>query len=679
MALHNTPSLPTLPWIASILICVGSSTGFADPADTQFAREDLDFFESHVRPLLVEHCYGCHSGRADKLQAGLRLDGRDAILTGGDSGPAINLKDVDASLLLQSVRYESYEMPPTGKLSNEQIDILEQWIRQGAAWPAESAQHANATLNAFNLEERRNSHWVWQPLSYPPLPEVKDTDWPRTSIDQFVLAKLEANGLKPTHDANSHALQRRLSFDLTGLPPISNAFEMAASSNLEFETHVDRLLASPHFGEHWGRHWLDLMRYAESRGHEFDNDMMHAYQYRDYVIRALNADVPYDTFVREHIAGDLVETPRLHPVEKFDESILGTGFWYLGDWNHSPVDIRKDESDRLDNMLDVFSKSFLGVTVACARCHDHKFDAISTRDYYALRGFLQGSEYREVRFDSELEHRALSQALDQIDESFQQSFTELLKSIGLQPFQLDPDLSQRISAAIAPEHWIANFAIDPPSGFLQDGYAFRHVPLGMVGHTIPFSIASEPCVALDPFWNRLESVEEVRGTQRSAVLSLPRSGRTLRTHSFELTEPSLEIKLRGVGHVVLCVDSHRMVFGPLHGETVRKFEHREQMQWLRIPLEKYVGHRMHVEFVPANQETLELQFIAQGITQAEQELIDKQLEAARESLKSWMGQLFEQYGRVQKLESQMNSLVASSHGLDWLWRCGMELARMIVF
>ena len=166
---------------------------------------------------------------------------------------------------------------------------------------------------------------------------------------------------------------------------------------------VDALLSSPHFGERWGRHWLDLVRYAESRGHEFDNDTPNAFQYRDYVIRALNADVPYDQFVREHIAGDLIAEPRLHPEHGFNESVLGTGFWFLGEWVHSPVDIRKDEADRFDNMIDVMSKTFLGVTVACARCHDHKFDAISTADYYSLSGFLQSSDYRQVRFES-LEH-----------------------------------------------------------------------------------------------------------------------------------------------------------------------------------------------------------------------------------------------------------------------------------
>ena len=236
--------------------------------------------------------------------------------------------------------------------------------------------------------------------------------WPRNEVDRHILARLEKVGLVPSRDADRPALLRRLYFDLIGLPPTPEEIEafVADQDSQAVGKVVDRLLDSQHFGERWGRHWLDLVRYAESRGHEFDNDTPNAFQYRDYVIRALNADVPYDQFVREHIAGDLLAEPRLHPTEKFNESMLGTGFWFLGEWVHSPVDIRKDEADRFDNMLDVMSKTFLGVTVACARCHDHKFDAISTADYYSLSGFLQSSDYRQVRFESIEQNRRVARA-----------------------------------------------------------------------------------------------------------------------------------------------------------------------------------------------------------------------------------------------------------------------------
>ncbi len=197
------------------------------------------------------------------------------------------------------------------------------------------------------------------------------------------------------------------------------------------ERTVDDLLNSPHFGERWGRHWLDLVRYAESRGHEFDNDARNAFQYRDYVIRAFNADVPYNQFVIEHLAGDLLENPRLNPDTGYNESILGTGFWFLGEWVHSPVDIRKDEADRFDNMIDVMSKAFLGVTVSCARCHDHKFDAISTADYYSLSGFLQSSDYRQVPFESLEANRQIAKELSSIDAKYQRAVIEQLASKGI--------------------------------------------------------------------------------------------------------------------------------------------------------------------------------------------------------------------------------------------------------
>jgi hypothetical protein len=248
-------------------------------------------------------------------------------------------------------------------------------------------------------------HWSWQPIRAQSPPEVKSRAWPKTAIDNFILAPLESKGLAPAADAHRRTLIRRVYFDLIGLPPTPRDVDafLNDTSPRAYEKIVDHLLASPHYGERWARHWLDLVRYGESRGHEFDYLNPNAYQYRDYVIRAFNDDVPYDRFVVEHIAGDLLKTPRLHPAEGFNESILGTGFWFLGEQVHSPVDICQDKADRFDNMLDVMGKAFLGLTVACARCHDHKFDAISTKDYYSLFGFLESSSYRLARFDS-MEH-----------------------------------------------------------------------------------------------------------------------------------------------------------------------------------------------------------------------------------------------------------------------------------
>src|SRR5262249_36713033 len=275
-----------------------------------------------------------------------------------------------------------------------------------------------------NLQKRKMEHWAWQPIQLSAVPAVRDAAWAQSPVDAFILSRLEAKGLKPAERADRRRLLRRVTFDLVGLPPTPeeiNAF-LKDDSPEAFAKVVDRLLDSPRFGERWARHWLDLVRYAESRGHELDYTTPNAYQYRDYVIRALNADIPYDQFVTEHIAGDLMQRPRLHPRERFNESILGTGFWFLGEEVHSPVDTRQDEADRFDNRIDVMTKAFLGLTVSCARCHDHKFDAISARDYYALFGFLESSSYRLARFDSLEQNRRIAVELAKLRERTRPEF-----------------------------------------------------------------------------------------------------------------------------------------------------------------------------------------------------------------------------------------------------------------
>ena len=372
----------------------------AAPAAIKPTSEAVEFFEKRVRPLLVAHCQKCHG--AEEQKGGLRLDSRAAILAGGDSGPAVVPGNIDEGLLLDAVAYgDLFQMPPSGKLPAAEIEALRQWVELGAPWPAEDAKAAGPKNAGFDLAER-TKHWAFQGLVAHDPPPVKDVSWPASPIDHFILARLEAAGLSPALSADRTTLLRRLSFDLGGLPPTPaevQAFQ-ADDSPQAIERVVDRLLSSPHFGERWARHWLDLVRYAESRGHEFDYPIPNAYQYRDYVIRAFNRDLPYGEFVTEQVAGDLLEHPRLNPEQGFNESILGTGFWFLGEEVHSPVDIRSDETDRNDNKIDVFSKTFLGLTVACARCHDHKFDAISTKDYYALAGFLLSSGYRQAAFES---------------------------------------------------------------------------------------------------------------------------------------------------------------------------------------------------------------------------------------------------------------------------------------
>jgi len=399
--------------------------GLAPDCSIAHAGSD-EFFEKRIRPLLVEKCFKCHSAESEKLKGGLRLDSREAMLKGGDTGPAVVPGEPARSLLIKAVSYEhtDLQMPPKAKLPARELSDLASWVTSGAPWPAAKpamGAGASAKKDGFDLQKRRASHWAWQPVRATALPKVKQRDWPATTVDQFVLAKLEAANLKPATSAGARALIRRLSFDLVGLPPTPAQAEAFAAStggtdrpNKPYESVVDELLASPAFGERWARHWLDLVRYAETRGHEFEPIIPNAWQYRDYVIRALNADVPYDRFVTEHIAGDLVPQPRLNPGNGANESLLGTGFWFLGEEVHSPVDIRQDECDRLDNRVDVMTKTFLGLTVSCARCHDHKFDAISQRDYYALVGFLISSNYRQARFETIEHHRAIAHELDKL-------------------------------------------------------------------------------------------------------------------------------------------------------------------------------------------------------------------------------------------------------------------------
>jgi hypothetical protein len=394
-------------------------------AQEKTPAEAIEFFEKKVRPVLVQHCFECHAATAKKVKGGLLLDSRAGMLEGGDNGPSIVPGDPDKSRLIEAIRYTRVDlkMPRQGKLPESVIADLTAWVKMGAPWPEERLVK-KAGANEFKLEKRKQEHWSWQPIRVPDVPKVKDAAWPRSDIDRFLLANLEAKGLHPASDTDPRTLIRRLHFDLIGLPPTRAEVEafvkdysVPGTRYSVLERTVDRLLASPQFGERWARHWLDLVRYAESRGHEFDFTIPNAYHYRDYVIRALNSDVRYDQFVKEHVAGDQLKEPRRsgsvddRSAAGFNESILGTAFWFLGEECHSPVDIRQDQADRFDNRIDVMTKTFLGLTVACARCHDHKFDAISTKDYYSLFSILESSNYRLARFDTIVHNSKVAEEL----------------------------------------------------------------------------------------------------------------------------------------------------------------------------------------------------------------------------------------------------------------------------
>ena len=377
---------------------------------------DAEFFEKRVRPVLHEHCVECHGPK--KQKAGLRLDTREALLQGGDSGPAVVPGKADASLLLKAVRQvdKDLAMPP-GKAGPKLPDVviadLAAWVDAGAVWTPGDVPVAVVEKEKFDLGARKQRlPWIWQTPQRQAVPDAPGA----SDVDRFIFAKLREKGLAPAPPTDDLTWLRRVHFAITGLPPQREEMPafLADTSPDRRARAVDVLLASPHFGERWARHWMDLVRYAESRGHEDDYLIANAWRYRDYLVRAFNADVPYDRFVAEHLAGDLLP-PRLDATGA-NESVLATGWAFLGEEVHSPVDIRQDECDRVDNKVDVLTKTFLGLTVGCARCHDHKFDAITQRDYYALSGFVLGSPYRQVRFETMEAHTRAAARLAEMRE-----------------------------------------------------------------------------------------------------------------------------------------------------------------------------------------------------------------------------------------------------------------------
>jgi hypothetical protein len=360
----------------------------------EFAIADsakLAFFESKVRPVLIEHCYECHSAESKKVKGGLLLDSRAGWQLGGDSGPSIVPGDAKASLLMTAVHYadNDLQMPPKYRLSDADAANLEQWIMDGAVDPREGDVSA-VSRGTIDLEEGRK-FWSFQPLRNSPPPTVRSSQWPRDPVDNFVLAKLEEAGLAPAEDASRRALIRRATYALTGLPPTSAEIAnfLADTSEKAFATVVDRLLASQAFGEQWGRHWLDVARFAESSGGGRSLMFPHAWRFRDYVIGAMNADKPFDQFIREQIAGDLL--PWESPQQR-NEQLVASGYLLLGPTNYEQQDKALLEMDVIDEQIDTIGRGFLGMSLGCARCHDHKFDPVPTADYYALAGIFSSTD-----------------------------------------------------------------------------------------------------------------------------------------------------------------------------------------------------------------------------------------------------------------------------------------------
>ena len=353
------------------------------------ASADDAFFREKVEPILRSRCYECHS-HAGKIKGGLVLDSRSGWQAGGDSGPAVAPGSVEKSRLIEAVRYANpdMEMPPKAKLPDAEIAVLEQWVARGAPDPREAA--LVAAKPGVNIEEGRK-HWAYQPVRHSTPPAVRDQAWPVTKVDAFLLAKLEAAGLAPVAEADPHTWLRRVTFDLTGLPPTEDdiAAFLADRSPQSHERVVDRLLSSKAYAERWARHWLDLVGYAEQIGTEGKIFAEHAWRYRDYLVESYHSDKPYDRFIREQLAGDLL--PAASP-EQRREQLIATGFIVLGDVDINAIDKLKMEHDFIDGQVNKLGAVFLGMTLGCVRCHDHKFDAIGQQDYYALAGMFRSTK-----------------------------------------------------------------------------------------------------------------------------------------------------------------------------------------------------------------------------------------------------------------------------------------------
>ncbi len=364
--------------------------------------EDAQFFESKIRPILVDSCYKCHSATSKKIKANLLLDTKDGMLKGGDNGPSIVPGDPDKSLLIQAVRYknEDLQMPPKEKLGDAQIKDLEAWVKMGAPDPrssttsaAKPATTSAAKASAYDFATERKK-WAFQPPVEPKVPAVRNQGWAKSDLDRFILAKLEEKSLAPAAPADKRTLIRRATFDLIGLPPTPEEVDafLADASPSAFAKVVDRLLASPHYGERWGRHWLDVVRYVDRfdvRSVASVYDWPETYRYRDWVVKAFNDDLPYDQFIQNQLAGDLL--PAKDPKKFNADGLVATGVFMVGEWGLGDSDKEKMLTDIVDDQIDVTGKAFLGLTLACARCHDHKFDAIPTADYYSLAGIFFSS------------------------------------------------------------------------------------------------------------------------------------------------------------------------------------------------------------------------------------------------------------------------------------------------
>jgi cytochrome c553 len=372
--------------LGCLLVTAGFRMSVSNAAEAPaFSSAQIDFFETKVRPILATTCQKCHGAKTQK--GGLRLDSRAAALKGGESGPAIVSGKPNESPMIEAINYRGLEMPPSGRLKDREIAALTEWVKMGTPWPKEQPPAADSRPGDFKITAEDRRYWAYQPIGNPRPPKVRRTEWVANPIDAFVLDRLEKKGLDPNPPANARTLIRRLFFDLIGLPPTPEEVRafVADHSASAYERLVDGLLARPQYGERWGRHWLDVARFAQTNGYERDAEKPDAWRYRDYVIQTYNEDKPYNRFILEQLAGDELD-------DLSNDSIIATGFYRLGIWDDEPDDKRVAAWDEIDEMVRTTGSAFLGLTLGCARCHNHMFDPIPQQDYYQFAAFFRNVE-----------------------------------------------------------------------------------------------------------------------------------------------------------------------------------------------------------------------------------------------------------------------------------------------
>lgn len=552
------PHFTQLNWLTYLATLALAGVWSQAMAQDSATANQIDHFENHIRPLLVNRCFECHSSQTGNASGGLQLDTREALFKGGDSGQAVSLDSPKESLLLKAVRQTEpgFAMPPDGPpLSAEQVQKFETWIAAGAIYPAALPLVASKGLD----------HWAFRPITNPTVPPGDSQQWCRTSIDHFIWHKQQAERVSPAIDAPPEVVVRRLSYVLTGLPPEVHAVDQFVttwhtSPDVAIANYADRLLASPHFGERWAQHWLDLVRYAEGLGGEYDYEIPGAFRYRDYVTRSLNSDLPYDHFLKEQIAGDLLP-PRV--VNGTNERLLATAWWNFGEAATAPVDVANDEAERMDNRLDVLGKAFTGVTVGCARCHDHKFDPLPTREYYGLFGVAVATPAAQAW-------------------SNQPALDEFAGQLAASRQLLDDELQQSQQIPIA------KLADDSPANSFPTektiGDATTSIPVGwqIVGYTDHISPKTAALRGVEPgLWGGLLSGK------------LPA---IVRTESFIIDHEFIDVLCYGhEATVQVIVANYQLIRDPIYHDLRKRLKQENGWHWQRFWVGRWKGQRAHVE------------------------------------------------------------------------------------